>query len=336
MRNDKTRITVIAMIALIVVCGGSFLGIRSLNSKAAVTLPAVQTTAQTAAQTTQAPVVTEVPTMPVATTAAQTTGAYNALSESQTGGSLSDSTTVNRFTTFAASTSASEQSTSASTTKSTSAASTYNISSKVDSLTRPTTQEEADALIDEASTFSDGFLGYLFDPKGQFFYTTSDPWQRHFGFNKLYDVGASFIVFYYDTMRCKFTYDNKDWLIQFWKGQYGFVFIGAEIGVYNKPTDRGLEHYDCASDKDSLYMSMTFYRKGKEQLTRDYGRYWWCTGFVPGVLDNFADRSELSMKARITMKDYKMLLSFCGALKENGLEIDKDYTTNGLDVYISW
>ncbi|MGN1418466.1 MAG: DUF4474 domain-containing protein, partial [Acutalibacteraceae bacterium] len=118
--------------------------------------------------------------------------------------------------------------------------------------------------------------------------------------------------------------------------QYGFVFIGAEIGIYNKPTDRGLEHYDCASDEDAIYMSMTFYRKGEEMLTRDYARYWWCTGFVPGQLDNFADRSELSIKARLTMKDYKMLISFCGALKDNGFVINRDYTTDGLDVYITW
>ena len=137
-------------------------------------------------------------------------------------------------------------------------------------------------------------------------------------------------------MRCKFNYANKDWLIQFWKGQYGFVFVGAEIGVYNKPTSRKVEHYDCASDEDALKMSMTCYRKGKEIFSRQYSTYWWCTGFVPGKLDKFSDRSELKVQARITLKDARMLLSFCGALEENGLKLNKNYTTDGLDVFVTW
>ncbi|MGN1419231.1 MAG: DUF4474 domain-containing protein, partial [Acutalibacteraceae bacterium] len=222
MKNDKTRLTVVALIALVIVCTGSFLGIKSINSKAAVTIPSSATAATTsAATTTGVPLITEVPTMPVATTVQKTTADADVTSETE-------STTVdNRFTTFAnsltsssaadesssAATSAATSATAPTTEKKTTAATTYNVSSKVDSLTATTTQEEADDLIEEAATFSEGFLGYLFDPKGNFFYTTSDPWQRHFGFNELYDVGASFIVFYYDTMRCKFTYDNKDWLI---------------------------------------------------------------------------------------------------------------------------
>lgn len=181
-----------------------------------------------------------------------------------------------------------------------------------------------------------GLLGYLYDPERDVFYTAKDPWQRNFGFNSFYDISAQFILLNYKTSRFKFNANGKDWMIQFWKGQYGFVFIGAEIGIYNKPANRNVEHYDCASDEDSLKMSMTCYRKGKEIFTREYAYYWWCTGFVPGKLDKFSDRSELKVQARITLKDARMLLSFCGALEENGMKLNKNYTTDGLDVFVTW
>ncbi len=320
----KSKSTVFVLIALVVVCAGSFLGVRALNKKAQPAAPVVTT--QQAFTT--APATTEPQTVAQTTEEQTTTTAQTAADESKT-----EETTKSPFSTFEESktTAALSSTTKPATTLSTSPASTTR-----NSATTKISSESPSDVIKKASVFSDGFLGYKYDSDGNVYFTNSDPWQRNFGFNELYDIGASFIVFYYDTFRCKFNYANKDWMIQFWKGQYGFVFIGAEIGVYNKPTTRKVEHYDCASDEDALKMSMTCYRKGKEIFSRKYMTYWWCTGFVPGKLDKFSDRSELSVKARITLKDYKMLISFCGALKENGFELGKNYTTSGLDVFITW
>ena len=328
MKRDNTKNTLIALIALIVVCGGSFLGVKLLNRDVNVTAPPVIITttenklAVTDNVTTTGAVITPATTLPVATTAP------------------SETTKLNQFTTFAnPSAGTSTTTTGAATTKpaeNTTVPATNNVTVSPMTTTPSTTQQQADSIIQDAAIFSDGFLNFVFNPDDNFYYTISDPWQRQLGFNELYDMGAPFVVMYYDTMRCKFNYDNKDWLVQFWKGQYGFVFIGAEIGVYNKPMDRTTEHYDSASDEDSLFMSMTFYRKGKEILTREYAKYWWCTGFVPGKLDSFADRSELSMRCRITCKDTNMLLAFCDSLKGNGLVFDKDFTTQGNDVFIHW
>ena len=316
----KSKTTVIALVALIVVCAGSFLGVRALNKNTKVQQPV---TIITQATTTTVPTTTEPTTAPTTTTQPSTLPT-NALAVTDKAGE----STSNLFTTFA-------QSTTAPTT--TKPATTKPATTAVIPTTKELTGNETpEELINSAAVFSKGFLGYKYDPEENVYYTNKDPWQRNFGFNELYDVGASFIVFYYDTMRCKFNYANKDWLIQFWKGQYGFVFVGAEIGVYNKPTSRKVEHYDCASDEDSLKMSMTCYRKGKEIFSRQYATYWWCTGFVPGKLDKFSDRSELKVQARITLKDARMLLSFCGALEENGLKLNKNYTTDGLDVFVTW
>ena len=323
MNKDNTKSTIIALILLVVVCGGSFIGVRAMNRNASGVVtapPVIITTTQGAPSTenitTTEAVITPPTTMPVATTAG---------SEATT--KAPETTKLNQFTTFAGP-SAVE----------TTAKETTTSSVTVTPITTApsTTQQQADSVIEKAAVFSEGFLSYVFNPDGEFYYTIGDPWQRNLGFNELYDIGAPFVVMYYDTMRCKFNYDNKDWLIQFWKGQYGFVFIGTEIGVYNKPMDRTTEHYDCASDEDSLFMSMTMYRKGKEILTREYAKYWWCTGFVPGKLDKFSDRSEITMRCRITMKDYKMLLAFCDSLKGNGLVFNEDFSTEGLDVFINW
>ncbi|MCM1543872.1 MAG: DUF4474 domain-containing protein [Ruminococcus sp.] len=337
MRRDKTGLTFFVLVALIVVCGGSFLAVRTLNDKQApitfenvttnnASLPVLTTNDPFTVPQSSATAPQKVETIP--TVAIATTRDLSEIKNTKPSND-EEATTRNPFTTFA------DGSRKPDTDETTSAPrSTVAQPSQVP--TAPATTEEANEVIQQAAVFSDGFLGFLYNPDGNYYYTADDPWQRNFGFNKVYDTAAPFLVFYYDTVRCKFNYDHKDWMIQLWKGQYGFVFLGAEVGVYNKPEDREREHYDCADDNDKLMMSMTFYRKGKELLTREYASYWWCTGFVPGKLDNFSDRSELSMRIRITMKDYKMLLSFCAALKDNGFELNKDYTTSGHDVYISW
>ena len=320
----KSKTTVIALVALIVVCAGSFLGVRALNKNTKVQQPVTITTQQI---TTTVPTTTQPSTEPTTVPTQPSTAATTALAIND----AAKESTSNLFTTFAQSTTIPPTTTTAPTTT------TRPTTTAAPTTTKALTgKEDPEEVIKSAAVFSDGFLGYKYDPEGDVYYTNKDPWQRNFGFNELYDVGASFIVFYYDTMRCKFNYAGKDWMIQFWKGQYGFVFIGAEIGVYNKPENRKVEHYDCASDEDSLKMSMTCYRKGKEIFSRKYATYWWCTGFVPGKLDKFSDRSELKIQARITLKDARMLLSFCGALEENGMKLNKNYTTDGLDVFVTW
>ena len=190
-------------------------------------------------------------------------------------------------------------------------------------------------------------LSYQYSYVDDYYYTNDkEAWQYNFGFGKIYDFVSPYILLEYDYIRIFFTYEDKDWMIQMWKGQYGMVFFGGEIGVYNREhSEEGYGEwamYACAPEEDWLAMEMTLYWQEEyngeyvRQFTREYDKYWWCTGFVPGQLDKFSDRSELQIKCRITMKDYKMLLAFCGALKENGLVLGEDYTTSDLDVFVTW
>ena len=138
----------------------------------------------------------------------------------------------------------------------------------------------------------------------------------------------------FETHRLRFEYGDKDWMIQLWKGQYGMMFYGTEIGVYTKPKDRILMHYDAASDDEMLKMSLDFNVKYGDKwikrFSRPYDKYWWCTGFLAGnKLDKF---DEIKVDARITAKDKTMLKGIKSALKKN----DISYTTSGRNVYFSF
>ncbi len=186
-----------------------------------------------------------------------------------------------------------------------------------------------------------GILGFLYDSKANCFYTSSDPWQRRIGYNAAFDLGAGLVSIYIDTVRVKFEYAGKDWLLQLWKGQYGLMFYGAEVGLYNKPKDRTLDHFDCATDDELLKMSMEFYHNGILKFERPYGLHWWCTGFVPlPLFTSFVlpyTRDALSMKTTITMKDKEMLKAVWKALNTEEVTsqgVRSDY--NGLDITIEY
>ncbi len=331
MSELKNKSTILIIIALIVVCGGSFIGVRALSNSAdaQLTQPLSYATESTTTSTTTMPVYgttqqvadmnLNVPsTNPAATTngASLTTDSGNIIT---TFAMVPGATTTTAPTTTAPSTSITLP-----TYPSSSATTTRN-------LTNSTTANNA-----SSSLMDKGLAGYLFDSDGNFFFTSDDPWQRNFGYNEAFDTAAPFVSIYMDTMRLKFRYEGKDWMIQFWKGQYGLAFVGAEIGVYTKPVDRTVEHYDAASDEDALYMSMTGYRDDQIIFAREYTKYWWCTGFVPGQLKKFSDRSEIAVKCRITAKDENMLNSIVSQLKANNLVDGRHYTVSDLDVFITW
>lgn len=190
-------------------------------------------------------------------------------------------------------------------------------------LTMPDDKGEFDWVFDAQ------LLSYMVSKDG-YFYTNSDPWQRNFGFNALYDYATPYTFMYYDTFRVFFDYGTyedgtvKQWMIQPWKGQYGMVLYGAELGVYTKPETRVTPHYDCASDEDLLGMTMTVYKDEKEAFTMPYDMYWWITGFKPGALDNYTDmskpHSQLTLKFTVDLKSEEMAKLFAEGLEEKGFE----------------
>ena len=194
-------------------------------------------------------------------------------------------------------------------------------------------------------------LSYSYSESGNYFYTDDDPWQRNFGFNRLYDIGAVFTVMYLDTFHVYYNHGGYDWMIQFWKGQYGLLFLGGEIGLYYKDPAKQTQHFNCAEEDMEINMQMSVYREGYGELfTRPYAPHWWTTAFVPGKLKKFSDRTELTMVAKLEFKSEEEREKFCKAL-EKITDVDGNrfrysssisltrpeyYTYNGKTVDLVW
>lgn len=197
-------------------------------------------------------------------------------------------------------------------------------------------------------------LSYQYSYEDDYYYTNDkDAWQYHFGFGKIYDIASPFILLEYDYVRVFFTYENKDWMLQMWKGQYGMIFYGGEIGIYNRPhSEDGVNDwtmYNCPAEEDWLKMEMTLYHQDvngvyRREFSRDYEKYWWCTGFKNGHLRQEEPADELRLAGRITFKDKEMAqivydgLLECGfkaGKKEDHSAIDTVYK-NGKDLYFCW
>lgn len=166
---------------------------------------------------------------------------------------------------------------------------------------------------------------YKYDPNGNYYYTNDkSAWQKGFGYNQIYDNLAVMSAMYYDTVRTTFSYEGKEWLIQIWKGQYGYSFVGEEIGVYTRTGSTGT--YSCADKSDWLKMEMCFVwdenKDGNYQprFARPYTDYWWCTGFVVGYesTESMKSREQFRMVAHITFKTEEMAQLFANAFEANG------------------
>ena len=171
----------------------------------------------------------------------------------------------------------------------------------------------------------DGFsaAGFVYDPEKDVFYTALDAWQKNFGYCYFYDVMAPIFQMIIDTESVKFYYNNKNWLIVFWKGQYG-ITTGGEVGIYST--------YQKNVDKDTIYMplddelfdiSFTLYKKGNE-IQKISAKHWWLAMFKIGM---FSKPKELTMDVSITFPDKEMLSAFIDSFKKLGYK-QKDYIIN--------
>lgn len=151
--------------------------------------------------------------------------------------------------------------------------------------------------------------GYAYDEEQQIYYSTLEPWQRHFGFGDEYDVAAAYTNMRYVTFKADFEYDGLLWRLQWWKGQYG-VLEGAEMGVYTKdPNDTTTTFYDCADNDHLMKMYFEYYRTTKDYnndnmlFYREEQDHWWLTGFKFGYT---AGANKSVVKATIEAYDKEM------------------------------
>lgn len=198
-------------------------------------------------------------------------------------------------------------------------------------------------------------MSYKYRAQDDYYYCDiNNAWQKQYGYTRIYDLFAPYILLEYDYIRVHFTYEGKDWLVQFWKGQYGTVFYGSEVGLYYKDSDGKADsystHYNCPSDGDCITMQTNLYQKN--YLTGEYEhRYstptestWWSTGFKAGHLVKEEPANELRQTGTLTFKNEEMTAAFVEAMKgcgvpevtgEEEMQVDSFYV-DGCTVHFSW
>lgn len=157
--------------------------------------------------------------------------------------------------------------------------------------------------------------GFKYDPYQNLFYSTKYAWQKSLGYTRFYDIMAPFGRMNLDTLPITFSYQDKNYLIVFWKGQYGIV-TGAEIGIYGTFEQNITRKtiYQPITDEEMLLMQFTLYKNGKE-LLRIKNKHWWLAAFKLGL---FSKPKELTMDLSITFPNKEMLSSFLDGFCKHG------------------
>ncbi len=214
---------------------------------------------------------------PVDNTSATTTAAASSSVSSSNKNNSSNKTPTSSASSSSSSASSSSSSTSTTSAKKTTTTEAATTQADLSNLSVKTLQDMLFATEDPNTAGQIlNACGFEYDSEQCIYYSRIDPLQRYFGYNYIYDMMAPQVGMYYSTERILFEYDNKDWMIQLWKGQYG-ITAGAEIGLYNK-TDK-IMHYDCASDDELITMAFDFYNQGEYVFSRGPEEHWWLTGF---------------------------------------------------------
>lgn len=159
-------------------------------------------------------------------------------------------------------------------------------------------------------------MGFRYLSHQDIFTTTHNAWQRNLGYHSLYDKGATHFNMVFDCQPIYFNYDERTWLIELWKGQYG-INTGCEIGIYY--TDRLLSEeelhttlFQAVSNDDMLQMSMSLTRND-QPLFHVSDTHWWLTGFSMGT---FSWPHRLKLEVSITFPNCTMLNAFLNGLQK--------------------
>ena len=119
-------------------------------------------------------------------------------------------------------------------------------------------------------------------------------------------------------------------MMQYWKGQYGLVLIGAELGLYNRdPGSTNSTYYNCVTDAEKLNMSVKVYRQDADDqnkynllFQRSPTTTWWLTGFTPGTLSagsyvvNPNETAKLRAEYVINFQTAEQAQAFIGGLEK--------------------
>lgn len=177
-------------------------------------------------------------------------------------------------------------------------------------------------------------VGFNFNLSEMLVYATVNCWMRNYGFCYLYDVVAKSmpVFFNYQTRRFKFEYNDYEYMIQIWKGNYT-ISNGGEVGVYFRDKSEFGSYYDSVDDEHMLEMSMQILHGDDILVNKPAQLHWWVNGFHLGSRMYLPE--SLTMKFTVKMTDEEMLNAFCEAIDKHFMH-DVTYTVDGLTVSAEW
>ena len=125
-------------------------------------------------------------------------------------------------------------------------------------------------------------LNFVYDDKESAYHSLPVTWQKTYGYNKLFDkvfrVGSNMSV-----EDIPYSFNNKEYVLWMWKGDYWNLGTGSEIGLYQQSAE-SRTHYDAVDFLCSMQLSTYKYSDGQV-----YGSYynwnpvhnkqWWITAF---------------------------------------------------------
>ena len=158
-------------------------------------------------------------------------------------------------------------------------------------------------------------------------------WMKNFGFCVEYDMLCYALpVYCYNTRRFKFEYDNREWMIQIWKGNY-LITNGGEVGIYNRDKGSFGTFYNVVSEEEEMPMSLQITHGDEVLVDIPEQMHWWVNGFKLGR--RLYSPHTLQMKFTILFPNEEMLSAFTASVDRN-LFHDVTYEVDGLRVTAQW
>lgn len=170
-------------------------------------------------------------------------------------------------------------------------------------------------------------FGFEYDEEQDIVISRKNAWQKEFGYHDIYDINAPLLNIVMDCEPILFNYNNKDYRIELWKGQYG-IATGAEIGIYIKNKDDNF--YRGANRDEELEISF-FLNKNCLLLSRKE-KSWWITGFEIGT---YSKPKDLKMNIEIKFPNLEIQQSFIKGLNNIGYTNNK-IINNGTYTYFEY
>ena len=160
-------------------------------------------------------------------------------------------------------------------------------------------------------------------------YSPVDAIQRGFGYDD--NLDTLFKACDYVRVKSVFKFNNKNWMIECWKGNYFNMGVGAEIGVYQNPGHVTIDYYerpyclstgfhnDAVENNNMLYMNFSlYYDDGFSKsliLSRITTKHWWLNGFRPFIE---CDSKNLTVRGEIFFLSKAMADAFRAGIKGDG------------------